>query len=173
MVGPVVRHALIFLLLVFLQVLAIDNINPGDWINPYIYVLFILILPFSTPQWLILVSAFFLGITIDIFHYSPGMHAAACVLAGFIRTFYFRMMPPEEEPLENQEPHLHFPGLGPFLVYSSILVFSHHLLLFTIQTFGTVSFGNIFLRSLLNTGASLLVIWLFDLLFFYDRNAGS
>jgi hypothetical protein len=169
MVTPAFKYIIIFILLVLLQVLVIDNINPGGWINPYLYPYLLLILPFSVAGWLIIFLAFLLGLTIDIFHYSPGMHASACVLAGFIRTFYFNYFPPEQEPIENQEPHFHFPGPVPFMLYSSVIIFSHHLLLFSVQTFGNVAIWDIMLRTITNTALSLVAIWLFDLLFFFKQ----
>ena len=52
------RYLVSFILLVFLQVFILNNIQFSGYINPYIYVLFILALPFETPKWLLLITAF-------------------------------------------------------------------------------------------------------------------
>ncbi|MFZ4059415.1 MAG: rod shape-determining protein MreD, partial [Ferruginibacter sp.] len=67
-----------FFLLILLQVLVFNNMHLNGYINPYVYVLFILLLPFETPQWLLLISAFLLGFGVDLFSDTMGMHTAAC-----------------------------------------------------------------------------------------------
>ena len=69
-----------FVLLVFIQVFLLKNITLYDLSTPYLYILFILLLPFETPNILLFPLAFILGITIDAFCNTPGLHAATCVL---------------------------------------------------------------------------------------------
>ena len=76
-----------FFFLVFFQVLILNNIQLGGYINPYFYIYFILLLPFETPRWLLLILSFLLGLTIDVFVNTPGVNAAACVLMAFARPF--------------------------------------------------------------------------------------
>jgi len=66
-----------FIFLVFFQVLILNHINLGGFINPYFYVYFILLLPFITPKWLLLVSAFLIGIFIDLFSNGDVCHGRA------------------------------------------------------------------------------------------------
>jgi len=56
-----------FVILIFLQVLILNNINFLGYINPYLYVLFILLYPFAGNQSLFLILSFLLGLSIDIF----------------------------------------------------------------------------------------------------------
>ena len=79
-------------MLILLQVLVFDNVQIRGYINPYIYVLFILLIPFETPPWLLLISAFLLGFGVDLFSDTMGMHTAASVFMAFCRPGILRMV---------------------------------------------------------------------------------
>ena len=81
----VVQNIISFILLVLVQVLALNNIQFLGYINPYIYILFILSLPVRLPQWITLLLGFVLGLTIDTFSNTMGTHAFATVLIAFLR----------------------------------------------------------------------------------------
>ncbi|NJK85385.1 MAG: hypothetical protein HC906_04860 [Bacteroidales bacterium] len=66
MIDSLQRILFRFIILVLLQVFVFNNIHLSGFIVPYIYILFILLLPFETPGWLLLVSAFLLGFSIDV-----------------------------------------------------------------------------------------------------------
>ncbi|HNW56649.1 MAG TPA: rod shape-determining protein MreD, partial [Bacteroidales bacterium] len=67
MINSILRYTLIFILLMLLQILVFDNIQISGYINPYIYVMFILILPFEIPSWLLLLISFAAGFIMDLF----------------------------------------------------------------------------------------------------------
>jgi len=69
-----------FIGLVLLQVLILNHIRIGGYINPYVYGLYILLLPFSTPKWLVLFAGFSIGLSVDIFMSTAGLHAGATVV---------------------------------------------------------------------------------------------
>ena len=77
--NQILKNIIRFVVLVFIQVAILNNIQISGFINPYMYVLFILLLPFETPNWILLVLSFFLGLSIDIFSNTLGMHASASV----------------------------------------------------------------------------------------------
>ncbi|MDD3744123.1 MAG: rod shape-determining protein MreD, partial [Lentimicrobiaceae bacterium] len=74
-----VKDILRFIVLVAVQVLILNQIDFGGYIDPALYLLFILLLPFEVPGWLLLIASFSLGFCIDIFSHSIGLHAAASV----------------------------------------------------------------------------------------------
>ena len=88
------RYLINFILLVFLQVFILNNIQFSGYINPYIYVLFILILPFEIPSWFLIIIAFFLGLTIDLFSHTVGMHSSATVFMAFLRPYVLKIISP-------------------------------------------------------------------------------
>lgn len=80
----VVTNIFRFIALVLIQVLIMNKVNFYGFLNPYIYILFILLLPFETPGWLLLVLSFSMGLTVDLFSGTLGLHAASSVFAGFM-----------------------------------------------------------------------------------------
>lgn len=72
-----------FFFYVLLQVLVLNHIRFGGYANPYLYVLFILMLPYEMPGWLLLVISFIMGYTIDLFSATPGIHAVPQCLWAF------------------------------------------------------------------------------------------
>ncbi|QAA81647.1 rod shape-determining protein MreD [Aequorivita sp. H23M31] len=74
-----------FIILVFLQVFLLNNINLLGYINPYLYILFILLYPSTGNQTLLIFLSFLLGLSVDIFEDSGGVHAAACAFIAYIR----------------------------------------------------------------------------------------
>jgi len=75
-----------FILLVFAQVFILNHLNLDGYVNPLLYTWFILLLPFFTPGWVLLLTGFLLGISIDLFTATPGLNAAATVLMAFLFT---------------------------------------------------------------------------------------
>lgn len=78
------RYTGAFVLLVALQLLIFNNIEFSGYVNPYVYVMFILILPVSIPSWILLLLGFLTGFVIDVFSGTMGVHTFATVLAGFV-----------------------------------------------------------------------------------------
>ena len=155
-----------FLFLVFFQILILNNIQFSGYITPYFYIYFILLLPFETPRWLLLSSAFLLGITIDIFSNTPGLNAAACVMMAFIRPFIISSISSGTEFMMGTHPSLKNQGLKWFAYYSVILVLSHHFVLFYLEIFRFTEFFQTLLRVLLSTAFSLLLVFISEYLFY-------
>src|SRR3954449_13271005 len=90
-----------FLGLIFLQVFLLKNITLYNLSTPYIYILFILLLPFETPNILLFTFAFILGLIIDSFYDTPGLHAASCVLLAFARILFISITV-QKEGFDNE-----------------------------------------------------------------------
>ena len=166
MINTVLRFGGIFVLLVLLQVLLFNNIQFSGYINPYIYLLFILLLPLEIPAWLLLVISFFTGAIIDVFSGTPGMHSFATVLAGFIRPAVLRMVTVREGYEPGSSLSMHVYGFRWFLIYTSITVVVHHTALFYIEVFRFDDFFRTLLRVILSSFFSILFILLIE---FYRR----
>ena len=130
MINRILRLGLLFILLFLLQVLLFNNIQFSGYVNPYIYVMFILLLPFELPSWLLLILSFTTGLTMDLFSGTPGMQTSATVLAGFIRPYVLRITSPRDGYETGAVPSMMVYGFRWFLIDASIVVFVHHLALF-------------------------------------------
>ncbi len=155
-----------FTVLVLLQVLIVKNINLGRYFIFFPYVLFILLLPFNTPKPLTLILAFILGLCIDMFYDTQGMHAAACITMAFARSFVLELFAPREGYDEQLKPTIAYMGVGWFSSYALILILVHHLILFYIEAFTFTEFFRTMLRVLGSTLATFGFIYLMQFLFY-------
>lgn len=122
-----------FFVLVLIQVLICNHINFLGYINPYIYIIFIILFPVKNNRTLFIFLSFLLGLTIDVFLDSGGVHAAACVLIAYVRPvilkFSFGMQ------YEHQTMRFNAVEFGSKLTYFTILIIIHHLVLFYLEIF--------------------------------------
>lgn len=169
MLNEIIRNIIRFILLVGVQVLIINNIELGRFINPFLYVLFIIILPFETPKWLVLISAFLIGLTMDMFSDTGGMHAAACVFMGYIRPGVLKLFSPRDGYEFGTQPTVQYLGVPWFLSYAGILILSHHLILFFIEIFRFSEFFSTLFRVIVSSFFTLFLVIVTQYLFYRKK----
>ena len=152
------RNILRFVILVLFQVLILDNIMLNGYLVPYFYVLFIILMPFETPKWVQLIIGFLLGVSIDLFEHTLGMHTAATVFIAFIRPYLLNLFAPRDGYELDTYPRIYYYGFSWFLKYALIIVFAHHFLLFYLEVFSLQEFFSTFLRVILSTLLSVSTI---------------
>jgi rod shape-determining protein MreD len=162
MINSILRFGLIFVLLILLQVLLFNNIRFSGYINPYVYILFILLLPIEIPSWLLLLLSFVTGLIIDFFMGSPGIHTSATVLAGFVRPYVLRIVSPKDGYESGSGPSMFIYGFRWFFSYVLLMVLVHHTALFYLEVFRLADFFRTMLRVLLSTLFSVTFILLIE-----------
>jgi len=153
----VIQNIISFILLVLAQVLILNNIQFLGFINPYIYILFIISLPVRLPRWLTLVLGFVIGLIIDTFSNTLGMHAFASVLIAYARSFVIQLFTSIDEG-NNPTPSFHSFGVGAYIKYVFVMVFLHHSALFFLEAFSLSHFWLILFKTLLSSVISILII---------------
>jgi len=157
------KYALLLIVLMILQIGVLNNLNLGGYINPYIYILFILVLPFSTPGWLLLLLSFFVGFIMDYFCNTLGLHMSAAVMLAFARPAIIRSISFGIQD-EKSSPDLAHEGLGWFARYVVIGVLVHHSTLFLLETFSFRLFYLTIVRIILSSAVSIFFIILIEIL---------
>lgn len=171
MINDIIRHLMRFILLVAAQGLILKNVEPGPYINPFLYILFLLQLPFETPPWLGLIIAFVLGFFIDMFYGTMGMHMAACTFIGFIRPKVLRFMAPRDGYEFGSQPTIQDMGRAWFLTYAIIIILVHHFALFYLEMFSFRDFFLTFLRVIISGAATLLLVIVTQFLFYRTKQS--
>lgn len=163
-----------FFLLLLFQVLILNNVALFWWsqptgfpvFTPYIYPLFILLLPFEAPVWLLLIIGFICGGTVDAFMNTPGMHAFAMVLIAYLRTnVLLALLPKNMKEYSQLSPSVKTMGWPPFLTYSAFLILIHHSVFFIIELWSLNNFGYLILKIFASTLTTMLLITVYLLLF--------
>jgi len=164
MIRDISRHIGNFIFLILLQILILNNIEFSGYIDPYLYILFIILLPFETPKWVLIISAFLLGFSIDLFSHTLGMHTFATVLIAFLRPYLLKFIAPRDGYEAGSQPNVKYLGFDWFIKYAIILVVIHHMALFYIEVFKFHQFFATLLRVILSSISTLLLVVLSQLL---------
>jgi len=146
-----------FVLLVFLQIFVLNNIQFNGFVNPYLYVMFILLLPFGVKGWLMLVLGFIMGLTIDIASATIGYHTVATVFMAYFRFHLLRLIAPRDGYEQGMSPTIQSLGFQWFFKYAAILTVAHHFVLFWIESF---RFGDLLPATLRALSSSIFTILL-------------
>ena len=171
MLTEIIRHSLRFIGLVLVQGLILKNMEAGYLINPFLYVLFIIQLPFELPAWIGLLLAFALGFFVDIFYGTMGMHMAACTFMGWARPSILRLMQPRDGYEFGQQPTMQDMGKMWFLSYAAILIILHHFFIFFIEIFSFREVLWTLLRVLFSSAATLVLVVVTQFLFYRTRES--
>jgi hypothetical protein len=152
-----------FILLLAAQVLIFNNINFFGYLNPFPYVLFILLYPVNGNKSGLLLASFSLGIIMDMFCNSGGVHAAASVTLAYLRPTFFKFsfgVSYEYQTVKINDKLT--PERFSFLLIS---VITHHFILFVLETFRLNFFFNILIQTIFGSVftivISIIIIYLF------------
>lgn len=162
-----VKNILRFILFLFVQVFILNQIPPlHHLINPYIYFVFILWLPFDVGRRTLMFIAFCTGLILDFFTKTPGLHASACVLIAYLRPFIINLLISKQGPDNTyQEPTIKSLGFAPYFTYITVLTFIHHGLIFLLEALQLGGILYFFAKTVLSLLISLLLILIIELLF--------
>jgi len=165
----IIINALRFILLIFIQVFLLKNLAVYNLSTPYLYILFIMLLPFDIPNVLLFILAFALGLTIDAFYDTPGLHAASCVLLAFVRTVFINLTVQKDGFDNEPEPTLSMMGFRWFFAYAVTLTLIHHFFLFNLEVFRFSEIQYTILRVILSSVFTVFLMFVSGLLFYRSK----
>jgi len=165
----VITNSIRFLLLIATQVFLLKNIGYYNLSIPYLYILFILILPFGIPNALLFLLAFITGLTIDVFYDTLGLNAAACTVMAFVRIIFINLTVQRDGFDNEPEPSLGIMGFRWFIFYAFILTFSHHFILFTFESFKFSELGYTLIRVIMSTLFTVFLMLITEFAFFRKK----
>ena len=152
------KFPLMFVLLIVLQVLVFNNVYLGGYLNPQVYVFFILVLPVFITGYVLLLVAFLIGLVVDIFSNSLAIHAFSCVLMAFCRPAIIRLFAGNLEAETTESPSFHIFGAFSLVMYSFVLILIHHVSLFLMEIFRFDEFVQTLKRAALSSGLTAVFV---------------
>jgi rod shape-determining protein MreD len=161
-----------FVFLVLLQGLVLNSINLGGLINPYLYILILLMLPVELPSWALMVFGLVVGISVDAFSNTLGMHASASVFICFCRPYVLKLLSPREGYEFSGALHLQRMGFLWFISYAGTMILLHHLWLYNVEVLRPSEFLNILLKTL-SSGVFTLGLVLLSQYLTFKRKASK
>ncbi len=163
MINQWLRYILNFLVIIIVQVLIVNQLNFGRFINPYPYILFILILPIAIPNWSLLPIGFITGLIIDTYQNTPGMHASSMVFLSFMRPVFLRYIAPRDGFEPGSLPIPAQFGYQWFFKYAVLCVVTHHIFYFFVEAFSFNQFWSTLWKIILSSVFTLLIIMIAQL----------
>jgi rod shape-determining protein MreD len=143
-----------------IQILVLNNIYLGGIFNPYVYVLIILSLPIEMSALGILLLGFSTGFILDVFTHTIGLHTMALTLVGFLRPKILALVAPRDGYEFGAVVNVRDMGWSRYSVYTLLLIFPHHLMLFAMEGFSTGLFGLAVQKTFMNTILTFILILL-------------
>lgn len=138
-----------FILLLAAQVLIFNRIDLFGYVNPFPYILFIILYPVNGNKSGLLLASFFLGILMDMFCNSGGVHAAACIVLAYFRPSIFKFsfgLSYEYQTVKLND--ILTPERFSFILIAVVI---HHSVLFILEVFKISLLIDILLRTVLST----------------------
>lgn len=161
----VLTNVVRFIGILLVQGLVLKRVTVGWEEFPYVQILlypvFIMLLPFRIPRPLVILIAFTMGMLVDFFYNTPGVHASASVFTAFIRPFILYRMEPRGGYTAAHGPNREKMGWPWFLRYASFLLAFHLFFYFSVESFTFVYIVTIVLKTIFSFIASMLFILIF------------
>lgn len=168
------KNIIRFIIILLIQVLVLNKITLQWWSQPagfpifipYVYPLFLLLLPFETPVALLCIVGFMCGLSIDAFMNTAGMHAFAMVLIGYFRINVLNaLLPKNISEYKGETPSVKNMGWIPFVTYVSFLMVMHHAAFFIIEIWSFANIGYLLMKIFASAITSIIFVLAYVLLF--------
>ncbi|CAM1373505.1 conserved membrane hypothetical protein [Tenacibaculum litopenaei] len=153
-----------FLFFVLLQVVILNNVKLFGHLNPYLYITYIFTFPIRQKRIPFLTVSFLLGLSIDFFENSGGIHAFATLFIAYIRLFLVRTIF-KKSTSEFLLFDLRLETFDKVFNYIAILTIIHHFLIYSFINFSFYNFSNVLINTLLSTVFTLILYFLGSFIF--------
>lgn len=166
--NSILQHTARFVFLIFLQILFLNNINIQGFANVHLYLLFVLLLPYTINRNVALLLAMAIGFAQDLFLGTPGISMFSAVLMAYLRPYVIQIIT-DKKLDEGFELSIQEQGFRWFVIYLSFCYLFYYLAYFIIETGGFLNIFYILLKTLLS--AALTVLMSFLLIYtFYSKS---
>lgn len=138
-----------FIILLSLQITIFNNMNFLGYISPFPYILFIILYPVNGNKSGLVIASFFLGLILDIFSNSGGIHTTASIILAYYRPHLFKFafgLSYEYQTVKLID--VLSPERFSFILFSVLL---HHLVLFLLEAFQVSFLLDVLIRTVLSS----------------------
>jgi rod shape-determining protein MreD len=138
-----------YVLVMMLQVLLFDQLQLFGVCHPYIYILCLLMMPITLSHSADMLIGAGVGLVMDVFCNSLGIHMASCILLMFIRPYLLGAIVSDKDRL-NEQICLRALGIEALIKYVVILVVIHHLTVFMLAAWSWAHIGFVLMETLVS-----------------------
>jgi hypothetical protein len=159
------QQIVLFVVYLLYQGMILQNVVVYHTAFCYLYVLYLILLPVEANPMALMGIGFLMGLAVDMFYESAGLHAFASVMIMYVRNYWLNSLTPQGGYDSNSVPSLAMNGVQWFLVYAVPLIFLHHSLLFFMEVGGFGMFWYTLWKVLTSTIFTTVVILIAQFLF--------
>lgn len=164
-----ITYTLLLLFLGLIQIIFLKNLALFGVAFCFLYLLGILNLPIPISHVPLILISFGLGLAVDIFYDTIGIHAASATLMSFLRPYWLKAISPTGGYDDSAKPNLPEMGIVWYMSYSLPLIFVFSLAFFTADQWGTGGFFGVLKKSFLSSIFTVVLAIIVQLLFFKRR----
>lgn len=164
--NPWVKYSIYFVFIILLQGLVFNQIQFSGLVYPMVYIVAIIMLPVETSLVLSVIIASILGIGVDMFSDTFGLHTSSALLIAYIRPTVLKLLRPRDGYDSVLLLSIHDMGKTWFLTYAAIITGIHSLWFFTFELLRFDLIFTIILKTLFSTTVTLFIIILLQYLLY-------
>ncbi len=155
---------ILFFSFLFLQVFVLNNLLLFGFINPYLYIVFVFLYPLKENKIPLLFYSFLLGISVDFFSDTGGIHAFSITFIAYIRLFFVKLY---FNKMEIDYPffELKSESFGKIFNYVVTLTVFHHFIFFSLANFSFHNFSNVLSNTFFSSIFTLFLYFIGEAIF--------
>ena len=171
MSSSIITQFLVFLAYLAFHIFVARKLVFGQWVFSYVYVGFLLTFSPNISKSRFLLLGFFVGLLVDLFEYSPGIHASACLFLAFVRPYLISLLAARNNIDEDEirEISIREMSFFSFAIYAFLLIFLHHLLVFFLEAWTSKLLWLSLQKTFFSSIFTMLSVVLIQYLFFTSR----
>lgn len=138
-----------------------------------ILLLFIVLLPLDTPNWLVLILSALIGITTDTISGFPAINTISCTLIGFIRPSAVNLFLGIKDATKRGVITASRLGSGRVAIFMFVLIAIQNIVNYTLESLSVVDVVFTILRVVTATISSFVFVYILHLPFFNKESANN
>lgn len=154
-----IKQVIRFFIVMVVQLLVLNHLQVLGVCHPMVYVFFLLALPITLPSQMDMVVGATVGLIMDIFSNSLGVHMSACTFLMFYRRHLIGELVQDAERLKG-DISIYSLGTESFLKYLVLMVPIHHLIVFTLSAWSWSMMGWALLETFVSSFVTMALLYL-------------
>lgn len=153
-------YFLLFLCTALFQIFLFDNVSVSIYLNPLVYVAFIVLLPLDIAPVVLLGAGLAMGVAMDATMGAAGINTIATLLIAFARPAVLAVLYRRDDLREGGVPSPERLGHRVFLDYVIVLVVLHHVVFFSLEALSWDHVLRTVVRIIASGAVSVTGVWL-------------
>ena len=149
-------------IIITLQLIMFNNVNFLGFINPWIYIILIIIIPQSIKDNYLIIIAFIIGLLLDSLFSTSGINTISLISVAWLRSYMLKKIFSIKNYDKKKFISIKNNGLNLYLKYVTFMVLIHHLILILVDYINFIKISEIMIKTILSSIVSIIIIMCFS-----------